>query len=110
MQDELLTRDNTHLSEAKEASQIAHQSSICAGNCKSSVEAFLAGSIADASRQAYRTDLAHFAAWGGGVPAFPDLVAAYLAAHAQSLSPATLVRRLAAIAKAHRIAGLASPV
>ena len=110
MQDELLTRDNTHLSEPTSDLQRAPAGEVSSANCGNLVGAFIAGSISDASRRAYRTDLEHFAAWGGGIPASPNLVAGYLAAHAQSLSPATLVRRLAAISKAHRIAGLVSPV
>ena len=39
----------------------------------------------------------------------PDTLASYLASQAVTLSVATLVRRLAAIAKAHRSHGLASP-
>lgn len=71
--------------------------------------ALVANSIADSTRRAYRSDLAHFVAWGGSVPASPDTVAVYLAAHVEILSPATLTRRLASIALAHRAKGLASP-
>ena len=110
MQAEVLTRDNTHLSKPTSSLRKAPAGEMSTANCRNSVEGFVAGSIADASRRAYRSDLEHFAAWGGGIPAYPDLVAAYLAAHAETLSPATLVRRLAAISKAHRFAGLASPV
>ena len=45
----------------------------------------------------------------GRIPSDQDTVAAYLASNAEMLSVATLGRRLAAIAKAHRSHGLGSP-
>ena len=39
----------------------------------------------------------------------PALVASYLAAHAETLSVATLVRRIATISKAHEARGLPNP-
>ena len=50
-----------------------------------------------------------FAAWGGSLPAEPALVASYIAAHADTLSVATLVRRIATISKAHEARGLPNP-
>ena len=73
------------------------------------VAALVEASIADSTRRAYRTDLAHFAAWGGQLPAEPAQVASYLAAHAETLSVATLVRRIATISKAHEARGLPNP-
>ena len=69
---------------------------------------------AAATRRAYESDRAHFAGWASRLelatlPADPQTVALYLAAHENSLSSATLVRRLSAIAVAHREAGLSSP-
>jgi integrase len=66
-------------------------------------------SLADSSRKAYRSDLDHFGAWGGAIPASPETVAAYLAAHVETLSVATLVRRIATLSKAHRAKGLPNP-
>jgi site-specific recombinase XerD len=43
------------------------------------------------------------------LPATPETIALYLAARADQLKPATLGRRLAAIAKAHQAAGHESP-
>lgn len=65
--------------------------------------------LSDNTRRAYRTDLAHFEAFGGVIPSTPEAVASYLVFHAESLSIATLTRRLAAIAKAHSLQGLPSP-
>jgi len=75
----------------------------------SEVVALIEAGIADGTRRAYRIDLAHFAAWGGQLPAEPELVASFLAAHAQTLSVATLVRRIATLSKAHEARGLPNP-
>jgi integrase len=89
---------------------------VCAVTCTTltdpvpdAVAALVEASIADNPRRAYRSDLAHFAAWGGRLPAEPAFVASYLAAHAETLSVATLVRRLATISKAHEARGLPNP-
>ncbi len=88
-----------------------------AGTCKlatsdpipDEVAALVEASIADNTRRAYRSDLDHFSAWGGTLPAEPALVASYLAMHAETLSVATLVRRIATISKAHEARGLPNP-
>ncbi len=69
----------------------------------------ITNSIADSTRRAYRSDLDDFLAWGGSIPASPNTVAAYLAAHAGTLSVATLVGRVATISKAREVKGLSSP-
>lgn len=69
----------------------------------------VASSISENTRRAYQSDLAHFETWGGSVPAAPTMVASYLAAHAEELSVATLVRRVATISKAHEARGLPNP-
>jgi integrase len=61
------------------------------------------------TKKAYQNDLAHFMAWGGSVPALPETVASYLAGHAETLSIATLQRRLVSIGKAHTVQGLPNP-
>lgn len=43
------------------------------------------------------------------IPAEPETVAAYLAAHAETLCVVTLNRRLAALAKVHRSHGMSNP-
>ncbi len=73
------------------------------------VAALVEASIADSTRRAYRTDLAHFAAWGGQLPAEPAQVASFLATHSETLSVATLVRRIATLSKAHEARGLPNP-
>ncbi len=121
----VLTRDNPHLTrlktEAAEAPQEVLPDTwaqpngivIHAVDCKNAlpaeVEAYVQAGIAASTKRAYRADLDHFQAWGGTVPATDGQIAAYLAAHAKTLSVATLVRRLAAISVAHETHGLPNP-
>lgn len=74
------------------------------------LQPYLEEATAPATRLAYRTDLAHFQAWGGTLPASPQTVADYLAQLAMTLKPATLQRRLAAISRAHSTLNLPNPV
>ena len=73
------------------------------------VSQYISASIADATRRAYRTDLADYMQWGGAVPATPETIAAYLADRADTLSPVTLARRLVAIGRAHASQGMPDP-
>ncbi len=71
-------------------------------------------SLSDATRRGYARDLAAFTVWcsARGVSALsaePQTLAAYLADLALTDRPATIGRKLAAIAVAHRDAGLESP-
>lgn len=72
--------------------------------------AFVAAADAANTRRAYRADWDHFTAWCArtaftALPAVPATIAAYLAAHAESLAAATLARRVTAIDRVHRAAG-----
>lgn len=73
------------------------------------VRTYVRDSVSENTRRAYKTDLEHFAAWGGSVPCEPEIVAAYLAEHAHVLAVATLKRRIAAISVAHEARGHTSP-
>ena len=73
------------------------------------VAAYLHQSLSNNTHRAYEADLAHFRAWGGSIPASPETIAEYLAAHAPSLSMATLDRRVVAISRAHAERGFESP-
>jgi site-specific recombinase XerD len=75
----------------------------------SEVSLYLHASLSNSTRKAYRSDLSHFISWGGTVPATPEMIAVYLAAHADLHAPATLARRLVSISKAHRAQALPSP-
>lgn len=81
-------------------------------NCpegRNKVAEFVRSSRAPNTHVAYTSDLAQFQAWGGTLPVSPELVAAYLAAHAEVHAVATLRRRLAAISNAHKTRGLPNP-
>jgi len=73
------------------------------------VRSYIHASLSVNSRRAYRADLHHFLAWGGTIPASPEVIATYLAAHAEQHAIATLARRLVSISKAHRAQALPSP-
>lgn len=76
---------------------------------KSGVIDYLRASLAENSCRAYQADLRHFIEWGGTVPTSPELLANYLAAHAEQNAVATLARRLVSISKAHTAQGFLSP-
>src|SRR5229473_666604 len=66
------------------------------------------------TRKAYGTDFRIFREWCeargvSALPAAPETVAAYLAAHAATSKASTLGRRVAAIGYAHKLAGLETP-
>lgn len=82
---------------------------------RAAVHGYALAEKSSATRRAYRSDFAAFAAWCHGrgfspMPAAPEAVAAFLADQANSgLKPSTLGRRVAAIAYAHSLAGLDAP-
>lgn len=74
----------------------------------------LENATAVGTRRAYAADWAEFADWTArhrleALPAEPRTVALYVTAQQDRLRPATLLRRLSAIAVAHRTAGHPSP-
>jgi hypothetical protein len=102
MPGDLLTSDNIPLSEP-----IGHRASAkpvptdytgllpAALGCDDpEVLRFVAAARSTNTRRAYQSDVAHFMAWGGTIPADAGVVARYLAHHASVLTPATLARRL----------------
>jgi hypothetical protein len=64
---------------------------------KASFQRFLQASYSENTELAYGQDVKHFKRWGGKIPAVPELIAKYLAAHAGKLACATLTRRMAAM-------------
>lgn len=81
----------------------------CLHSGSPSVSDYLRASLSDNSRRAYRSDLSHFLKWGGTIPASPEQVATYIAAHADLHAVATLSRRLVSIGKAHTAQCLPTP-
>jgi integrase len=113
MSDKVLTRDNLPLSRVTIADQPTPVALVGAINCTSisslTVAYYVRESLAQNTRTAYLSDLEHFESWGGQIPAAPEMIAAYLAAHADIHTVATLNRRLAALAKVHRSRGFSNP-
>lgn len=73
------------------------------------VREYLAATQAKNTQLAYQNDIVHFLRSGGKIPATPRCIASYLAVHANTLSLATLNRRVVAIKHAHKEKGLKSP-
>ena len=110
MSDNVLTRDNLHLSRLTITD---YPTQFCEINCTelgaATVADYIRESLAENTRVAYLSDLAHFEGWGGRIPASPETIAEYLVAHADVLSVATLNRRIAALSKVHRSRGFSNP-
>lgn len=110
---DILTRDNPLLSglknQASAARSYVDQQSLALDGLPEELADLVRNSMSESTRRAYLSDLAHFEAWGGSIPAAAETVASYCAAHANALKVATLVRRIASISKAHRGRGLPSP-
>jgi integrase len=111
MSSDLLTSDNIHLSRAKTPQSVALSEVAHSANAPldEHVESLVRDSLAENTRRAYLSDLAHFESWGGQVPATDQLIASYLAAYAETASTATLRRRVASLSKAHRALGVPNP-
>ena len=107
MLEETRTSENQALSFARQATEVDATDAVHA--VPAIVARYLTESTSEATRRGYDADLRKFFEWGGSVPATADTVALYLAEHAETLTSATLSRRLAAISKAHAVRGLPSP-
>ena len=70
---------------------------------------YTAAARSESTRVAYTKDIEKFRRWGGRVPSTPNVVARYLAEHAEISASASLGRMLAAINYAHRQKGVTSP-
>jgi integrase len=113
------TSDNPHLSEVSLVDRRDRVIETFAVNCKRAevadpdvdekVRQLVQAATSPNTRRAYRSDLAHFLANGGGLPASANEVAAYLARYAGQLAIATLARRLVAVGRAHTSLGLKNP-
>jgi hypothetical protein len=104
-----ITRDNIPLSEPTPLAA-ATAAPIGIACTDPTVLRFIEAATAPNTRRAYDSDLRHFLAWGGTLPASPDVVARYLAAHAMTHAVATLARHLVAMRRAHALRGLPDPV
>lgn len=112
----MLPSDNFHLSKAISTAarplategRIAVQS-IAQVPTAEDIARYVAAATSDNTRRAYQGDLADFIAFGATIPASPELVAAYVADRAQRHSPATVLRRLIGIGRAHTALGYDDP-
>jgi integrase len=106
-----ITRDNIPLSEPTPLATVTATAAPIAMACTDArVLHFIEAATAPNTRRAYDSDLKHFLSWGGSLPASPDVVARYLAAHATTHVVATLARRLVAIRRAHALQSQPDPV
>lgn len=70
---------------------------------------YIEAATSDNTRRAYRSDIRHFKAWGGILPANTQIIIEYLHDYASSLNPRTLHRRLVAIRNWHIYLGHFDP-
>ena len=73
------------------------------------VRALINASVAGNTQRAYQQDLKDFLRWGGTVPCAPELLAAFIADRAVSLSSHTIARRVIGISHAHNAQDFADP-
>lgn len=73
------------------------------------LNAYLQAATSNNTRKAYQSDIRHFIAWGGLLPATSDVIIRYLHAFATELNPRTLSRRLIAIKNWHLYQGFSDP-
>jgi hypothetical protein len=106
MSRELLTSHNPQLSRPTKADNLGCIAISFISEVPDNVGTLIRDSLSVNTQRAYLSDIAHFEGWGGTVPTSPAVVASYLAGHHETLSVATLVRRIASISKAHEARGL----
>lgn len=70
------------------------------------VKSLLRNTLSENTQRAYRSDIAAFQKWGGGIPSAPEQLATYIAETAQHLSVPTVRRHLSALVFAHETLGL----
>lgn len=123
MREQALTPDNLHLQGSTKGADEPPSAINCTApvqvgdlvpraiNCTDgeAVRELIEHSVSDSTRVAYVSDLKHFAEWGGVLPAAPEIVAAYVAAYAGTLSVATITRRVATLSKAHQAMAGSNP-
>lgn len=117
----VLTFDNTQLSHLKSEEYQGSEGHQTAINCTRKngpvqliaqgceIDRYIQASLSDNTRRAYQSDLAHFIAWGGTIPATPETICQYLVDQVGVLSPATLNRRVISIGRAHTSQSLETP-
>ena len=107
----VITCDNFHLSqpipaEAVHRAAVSNPISLCTDP---EILRYIEAATSTNTVRAYNSDLAHFLAWGGAIPVDSQVLARYVAVHGNTLSGATLARRLVAIRREHVLQGLNDP-
>lgn len=75
----------------------------------SSMHTYILAATSQNTRRAYQSDIRHFIAWGGLLPATTEVLLCYLQEQATTLNPRTLKRRLVAIKHWHTYQGFSDP-
>ncbi|MGF6961293.1 hypothetical protein QFZ97_007249 [Paraburkholderia youngii] len=76
----------------------------------SAIDRYVEAATRENTRRSYQSALRHFEVeWGGFLPASAEMIARYLADHAETLSVNTLRSRLAALAQWHQTQGFPDP-
>ena len=83
--------------------------SIAHGQVPADVMRYVQAATAENTRRAYRGDVADFIAFGGCIPSTPEQLAAYMTSRAALHAPATIMRRVIGIGRAHSLQGYADP-
>ena len=83
--------------------------SIADGTHAATFMRYVQAATAENTRRAYRGDVADFLAFGGCVPATPEQMAEYMTARAVVHAPATIMRRVVGIGRAHALQGHPDP-
>jgi len=105
-----LTRDNFPISRPTPTAGVSQFGEIyCTEILPDAVAGYVRDSLSENTRRAYRSDLDHFARWGGSIPSTDREIATYLAEQARTLKVATIVRRLSSISKAHDAVAAVNP-
>lgn len=107
--DNLMHLIETELAIAETLTLRNEKSSVPAVLPEHDLHSYINAATSQNTRKAYRQDLQHFTRWGGLLPATPEIIIAYLQAHATSLNPRTLTRRLTALKNWHLCQGFSDP-
>ncbi|MBA3660632.1 MAG: tyrosine-type recombinase/integrase [Gammaproteobacteria bacterium] len=74
-----------------------------------STDTYISAATSENTRKAYRSDIRHFEAWQGRLPATTEMIMRYLQDYAATLNPRTLSRRIIALRNWHAYQGFPDP-
>ncbi len=73
------------------------------------IDDYVHAATSDNTRLAYQSDINHFLAAGGTLPATPECITSYLRDCAETLNPNTIRRRMIGIRQWHKFQGHEDP-